>query len=445
MTVTPVTSGPVTPDASANGPLSDPTRDTMDRVRALVLRHGYNSNDFLALYSGWRYFLCDAPDGVVMYVERGRTYVACGDPICAPKDLEVVFTAFRAYAGRHRRRAAFLGASERLAAAAVGHGFGALKVGEEPFFEVATYAPRGDRAKKVRSAVNQARRVGVTTRVYRPSGAIDVLLEGRTEALCRAWQASRPAGEMCFGLTLEPFTEREAKRYVIAEQGGRMVGFLACSPMPARHGYYLEDVIRSADAPNGTTEMLVLAALDALRDEGVAVASLGVAPLAGVERQPYGRHAALCRVLALARNHMSGAYHFASLNHYKRKFAPSFWEGSYLLYAPARLTPALAWSLISAFTPDSPLASLKEAARRRVRAAVRRQRSRSSGRHAAVVLLLALSAVFGLLLAEGAGHHHVERLLSIHHLGLLWPLIVMLLLAAAIAVGRRLPRRARLG
>src|SRR5262249_38442818 len=169
------------------------------------------------------------------------------------------------------------------------------------------------------------------------------------------------------GLAREPFTGRELKRYAAAYLNGRMVGFLACSPMPARDAVYLEDVIRAPDAPNGVTELLVTEMLAALRDEGVALATLGVAPLAGVERQRYGRHRVTRRLLAFTRARLNHFSHFRSLAHSKRKYAPSFWEGSSLLYQPARITPALLYSLVAVFTPAGPLDSLREGIRRRTR------------------------------------------------------------------------------
>ena len=53
------------------------------------------------------------------------------------------------------------------------------------------------------------------------------------------------------------------KRYFIAMRHGRMEGFLACSPVYARKGWYLEDLLRRPDAVNGATEALVLAAIEA--------------------------------------------------------------------------------------------------------------------------------------------------------------------------------------
>ncbi len=407
--------------------------DPRTRVRELVLRHGYNSNDFLALYDSWQYYVCDEPPGAVMYVKRGRTLIACGDPLTASENLPALLRGFVDHARGHGCRAAFLGASERLAAVAAGQGFGALKVGEEPFFDLADYAPRGDRAKKVRSAVNQARRSGVTTQLYRPADGLDAAIEAGARRICQAWQAGRPTGELGFGLTLEPFTAREVKRYVIARHDGRMVGFLACSPMTARDAYYLEDVIRAPDAPNGVTELLVLTALAALRDEGVRFATLGVAPLAGVERQPYGQYAVLRRALSFIRQHLNGAYHFASLNHYKRKYAPSFWEGSYLLYRPARMTPALAWSLVGAFTPESPLVSLRDTIRRRGSARAPTPRRPRAPRTALLTGMIALVATIGLMVSRTDAGEYNLPLLHLH----LWIVLMITLGTLAIASGRR--------
>lgn len=338
--------------------------DTTSRVTELLARYGYNSNDVVAAYPGWEHFFTEDPEGVVVYVRRGRVLVANGDPLCAPEHLSEVLRRFAAFARAHRLSLCFVGASERCHAAARAIGFGALKVGEEPIFDLTSYAPRGDRAKKVRAARNHALRLGVTVREYRPIERRDPGLEQAMLDVLAAWCASRPAQPLAFSLRLEPFAWMEGKRYFVAEQHGRVVGFLVCTRLAARAGAYLEDVIRRPDAPYGSTELLILSALEALARDGVREASLGVAPLQGVEQQASRAQRVLGRVAAFARDRVNHIYRFKSLNHFKRKFAASRYEASYLLYLPPRLTLRLLLGLASAFTPEGLLPFARDLVRR---------------------------------------------------------------------------------
>ncbi|MCL6641063.1 MAG: phosphatidylglycerol lysyltransferase domain-containing protein, partial [Candidatus Rokubacteria bacterium] len=103
--------------------------------------------------------------------------VASGDPLCAPEHVQAVLARFASFARAQRLSLCFVGATPRCYAAARALGFGALKVGEEPIFDLSSYAPRGDRAKKARAARNHALRLGVTVREYRPLEASGALAE----------------------------------------------------------------------------------------------------------------------------------------------------------------------------------------------------------------------------------------------------------------------------
>ena len=62
---------------------------------------------------------------------------------------------------------------------------------------------------------------------------------------------------------------------------GALVGFLAVAPIYARDGWLLQDLLRDPDAPNGTAELLVDAAMRAAPARGQPLVTLGLAPLAG--------------------------------------------------------------------------------------------------------------------------------------------------------------------
>src|ERR1044071_2725095 len=110
----------------------------------------------------------------------------------------------------------------------------------------------------------QARRAGVeVTEVV----DIDDKLVRETACLCKSWLTTRRSAirfEWLF--TVDLFQHKEQKKYFTARDvNGKLVGFLAASPIPARNGWDLADVLRSKHAPNGTTDLLVVEVPDASR------------------------------------------------------------------------------------------------------------------------------------------------------------------------------------
>lgn len=319
--------------------------------RQIALRHGYNGMSFLTLYPGWEYFHPAEGDGFVAFERHRGVALACGDPVCPPGEEARLLEAFRAWAASEGLTPAFAGASERLATAAAELGWKALKVGEEPIFDVAGYAPRGNKTKKVRSAANQARKNGVTVECLAGPDAVPPTLALEILDTQAAWQASRKVKALSFTLRLAPLDHLGDKLLIVARHGGRIEGFLTCIPVPARNAYAIEDIIRRPDAANGVSELLFLHAIELLRERGVAAANLGLAPLRNTKRQPHG-HRLMGRALDFAFGHVNAFYGFKSLEHFKAKFAPDAWESAYVVYRPGRLV-RVAMALGSAFAPGT--------------------------------------------------------------------------------------------
>jgi phosphatidylglycerol lysyltransferase len=321
--------------------------NSSERRMRLVDTYGYNGLALLTLYDGWRYFEPSDIDGFVAFELHRGTAVACGDPVCAEADLPALMTRFAEYCAGRKWRFTFVGASARVGKVAAGLGFKAVKVGEEPFIDLNSYNLSGKSAKKARSAINLARRTGITVEEYgEPSPGID----SEIDEIARDWLDHRNAPPMGFLLRSRPFAQRERKRTFLAWHEGRLVGAMTCAPAPARGLLYIEEQLRRSDAPYGTTELLIEEARVQAKADGLGLLSLGVSPLQGATEQPYGRFRALRLVFNLLTTKANFVYSFRSLNHYKKKFSPTFWEDAFVIYQGGLLVTAL--SVATAFSPD---------------------------------------------------------------------------------------------
>jgi phosphatidylglycerol lysyltransferase len=270
-----------------------------------------------------------------------------------PEDMIVLVKGFMLAAARAKRIAAFVPATEHFARQAVPLGLSVLKIGAAPYFDLKTWSPRGNRGKKLRAGMNQATRAGVTVELIED---FDEEFKKETAQLCLGWLKSRPAGTT-FGwlLALDPFLRCERKKLFAARDAeARLVGLLAVSPMPARDGWYLEDVIRDSQAPTGTTDLLVVQALKRLRDEGAALATLGTAPMAeeGDDDVSTGDHPVIERAVRTLSVPFSVFYNFDGLRRFKSKFVPTWWESEYVLVQHGVMVPTrVAHALLRAIIP----------------------------------------------------------------------------------------------
>jgi phosphatidylglycerol lysyltransferase len=334
--------------ARRRGRMPDPTGELL-RLQTL---YGYNPHSLVSIAPGALLWSTPDIDGAIIYGEFGRVWLAAGDPLTAVDDRAELARRFAAHAKREGRIAAFVPATAEFVRAVTPHTFSAVKMGASPYFDLKTWNPRGDSAKKLRAGVNQARRAGVEIETV--TDAIDDSLKKETARLCMHWLDSRRSGTT-FGwlVALDPFLHSEYKKYFAARVDGKLVGFLAASPIPTRKAWYLEDVLREPDAPQGMATLLVVEALARLKAEGAAFATLGTSPLAtDGPNDLASEHRMTARALEMAARRLGGFYNFEGLRRFKAKFVPTWWESEYAL-APrgVAMSPRVGHAIVRALVP----------------------------------------------------------------------------------------------
>jgi phosphatidylglycerol lysyltransferase len=329
--------------------LPDPTGGLL-RLQTL---YGDNPYSLASIAPGASVWSTPDIDGGIIYGEFGRVWLVAGDPLASMEDMPELARQFAVFAKRKSRLVAFVPASAEFARLTTPDDFTAVKVGASPYFDLKTWNPRGDCAKKMRAGVNQATRAGVEVKMI--SESPDESLKKETAELCMSWLSSRrSATTFSWLVALDPFLHSEYKKYFAARVDGKLVGFLAASPIPARKAWYLEDVLRQPNAPRGTATLLVVEALAKLKAEGVSLATLGTSPFVtdGLDDVLSTEHPVVDRALRLASQKLGAFYNFEGLRRFKGKFVPSWWESEYALgQGTAVMPPRVAYAIVRALVP----------------------------------------------------------------------------------------------
>ena len=310
-----------------------------DRQRALALlrRHGWNATSFQILEPGFLYWF-DGDDACVAYLDTGQAWVAAGAPIAGPDRAPEVALRFVAAAATHRRRACLFGTEDRFAAAAP---FAAMRIGEQADWDPAAWDETLRGTRSLREQIRRARAKGVTVRAFDPHLFAEPSGEPRTsvDRLIARWEAARPMPPMGFLVQMHLHTELAERRFFAATQGDELVGFLSMVPVFARRGWFVEDLIRLPEAPNGTAELLVDAAMRTAAAEGSRYLTLGLAPLAG----------AVGPWLRALRRTGSPLYDFRGVHAFKAKLRPRGWAPIFISYPRGQLGIATVYDALAAF------------------------------------------------------------------------------------------------
>src|SRR5437764_1232139 len=164
--------------------LPDPSAELL-RLHQL---YGYNAHSLVAIATGVRLWSCPETEGAVAFNDFGKVWLVPGDPLASADNQVAVADGFLRAANARRCTVGFIPASERFAKHSSRLGLRAVKIGSAPYFDLTTWAPRGDRAKKARAGVNQARRAGVEVAEVIN---IDEMLIREAGYLCNRWLKTR--------------------------------------------------------------------------------------------------------------------------------------------------------------------------------------------------------------------------------------------------------------
>src|SRR5690606_12528875 len=94
------------------------------------------------------------------------------------------------------------------------------------------------------------------------------------------WIEGRGLPPLHFLVETETLDDLVDRRVFVAERGSDIVAYLVATPIPARNGWLIEQIVRGAGSPNGTAEFLIHHAAGVLAAQGAAMITLGLAPLA---------------------------------------------------------------------------------------------------------------------------------------------------------------------
>lgn len=311
--------------------------DERKRVLELVLRHGSNATAFQTVHAGFRYFW-HGNDACIAYADTGRAWVAAGAPLAPVHQRSAAVSAFLQAARAAGRRACFFASEERLQEES-GEALGSVGIGEQPIWDPRSWATSLRQHRSLREQLRRARAKGVSTRELSARELEAPSLREQIARVSERWLASRRLAPMAFLVQLEPFGFAEQRRTFVAEQEGQVIGFAGLIPVPARRGWFLESLVRDPAAPNGTSELLVNAAMAWAGRSDCDWLTLGLAPLSGP----------LPPLLRLARDTTRRLYDFAGLRAYKAKFRPQSWQPAYLCYPRTERPLAAVIDTLAAF------------------------------------------------------------------------------------------------
>ncbi|HVK39687.1 MAG TPA: DUF2156 domain-containing protein [Candidatus Kapabacteria bacterium] len=317
------------------------------------MRHGWNATCYQIINPGIEHWFDGEAEAVVGFV-RSRGYrVVAGAPVCAPEALAGVVTRFERDAAGAGERVVYFGAEARLEALTRDDpAHSRVLLGAQPVWAPADWPMILAAHASLRAQLARARNKGVRVEEWPAARASE---SAELRRVLARWLRGRGLPPLHFLVEPETLDRLFDRRTLVALVGDHVVGFAVASPIPCRHGWLVEQLVRSPDAPNGTVELLVDATMRSVAPDGAGYLTLGLSPLSDRGGRAGPQPAWLRLLLAWTREHGRRFYNFAGLDRFKAKFHPQRWEPVYAIASETRITPRAMYAIASAFSGGSPV------------------------------------------------------------------------------------------
>ena len=342
--------------------------DEVARARRLVLALGWNAVCFQILNPGFSYWFSPEGDAVIGYVRdpARRIRVVGGAPICPKERLPAVVKSWETESQRAGDRVCYLCAADRLSETLRPDRFSpphaSVLLGAQPTWNPQRWPAILAAQSSLRQQIRRAANKGVRVEEWEPARATAA---ASLRQCLQGWLEGRHLPPLRFLAEPHTLDRLEGRRVFVAVQEAATVGFLIASPIPRRDGWLFEQVIRCREAPNGTAESLINAAMRAVAAGGAQYVTLGLVPLS---RRGTAAYPVLVQnplwlrlVLAWARAHGRRFWNFDGLEAFKAKLQPEEWEPIFAIANCSRFSPRLLLGIVQAFHPEAERLSATEA------------------------------------------------------------------------------------
>lgn len=280
--------------------------------------------------------------------------VAAGSPVCATSELPSACEEFESFARSRGCVICYVCVEERLRklfASSVKHA--AVALGAQPVWDPRQWSATVANHRSVRAQINRSRNKGVSIQEMAP---VEAAANPELRRVLREWLTARRLPPLHFLVEPDVLDGVMGDRVVFAaRQNGAVVAFLAASPITAKRGYLIELLSRSPSAPNGTSELLIDAAMRRFAGEDREYVSMGLVALAHAADASIQMNPIWLRgVMRFARMHANRFYNFRGLERFRVKLRPSAWEPLYAISNEQRFSPVTFYGMFGAFSGIPP-------------------------------------------------------------------------------------------
>ncbi|WP_019748450.1 bifunctional lysylphosphatidylglycerol flippase/synthetase MprF [Rhodococcus erythropolis] len=333
-----------------------------ERARSMLIAGTGSPLSWMTTWKGNTYWFSADGSSYVAYRVIAGVALTTGDPVGPPDRMRAAIEGFAEFASSNGWIPCFYSVTDDARTITDSMGWSGLQVAEETVLDLGQVAFTGKRFQDVRTALNRAKKSGITAEwISFPHAPLAI--KDQIVAISEEWVADKGMPEMGFTLGGLDEVDDEQVRCLIAVDEDRTVhGVTSWLPVYRDGkvvGWTLDFMRRRSEGFRPAMEFLIASAALKLEEEGVEFLSLSGAPLATIagdsarnanEPEATTFSAMMDSVLDLLGRTLEPVYGFRSLLAFKSKFQPRY-VPMHMTFADPAALPSIGNAVGRAYLP----------------------------------------------------------------------------------------------
>ena len=343
------------------------TNDNDRNKASELVELGGNTMSFMTTWPNNHYWFSQSGNSAIAYRQSYGIALTLTGPFGDSKEYRQDLKNFIQTCRQNSLSPAFYAVHDQVRQELENLGFTSIKVGTDMLVNPNTWQTRGKKWQDIRTAINKAKRDGIsdvlTTYKEAPWDVQQQIVE-----ISEEWAELKALPEMKFTLGgLDELIDKRVKILYAIDENQRVLGVTSWMPTYRNKrviGWTLDFMRHRTDSPNGIMEFLIARMAERLQEEGlenpesaVEFMSLSAAPLAGIDEHSLSDESqqssnVINHALAMMSDILEPAYGFKSLYFFKKKFQPEA-SSVYVCYMDSAKLAQISLAVTHAYLPET--------------------------------------------------------------------------------------------
>ncbi len=306
-------------------PKSETEDDDLQWAKLQLEKYGNSALDYFKTYGDK--LIYREENGFLAYRISGNFAVVLECPVSRSENRKLIIQSFDKYCAEKGLKNIYYRVPEENLSDYELLNKKKLFLGQEGIVDLQSFSLAGGNRKSIRNAIRKVAENGYISKIY-TAPIKDGILQ-RLKSVSDEWLKDTEREEIVFSQGMFDWDELKSQSIITIENTEeKIIAFLNLVPDYAK-GEATYDLIRkTADAPNGIIDFIIVAMFEHLKLQGFETVNIGFAPMSGMIQA----HNIPERSMKFAYEKIRSFSRYRGLRDAKDKFSPT-WHNKYLIYS----------------------------------------------------------------------------------------------------------------